>query len=67
VNQKAINLVDKTPVVERAPEDLSKTVIEELISLVRKFEDQAATEGRSASTYWQYRVPSPGVRYCSYE
>jgi hypothetical protein len=67
VNQKVINLIDKTQVVERAPEDLSKTVIEELISLVQKAEDQSVTEGRSESTFWHYRVPSPGVRYYSYE
>jgi len=67
MNQKVISLIDKTQVLERPPEDLSKMVIEELTSLVQKTEDQAATEGRSASTFWHYRVPSPGVRYYSYE
>lgn len=67
MNQKVISLIDKTPVVDRTPEDLSRTVVEELISLVQKVEDQAEAKDQSEAGYWFYRMPFPGVRYYSYE
>lgn len=70
--QKAI---DKRPLVERAPRDLSKKVVEELTSLVEKIEDSAKAEEQSKEQlleqskagYWFYRAPFPGVRYYSWE
>jgi hypothetical protein len=67
VTQKVISPIDKAPVVERAPRDLSKKVAEELTSLVEKIEDSAKAKGQSKAGYWFYRAPFPGVRYYSWE
>jgi hypothetical protein len=74
MTQKVLGSIDKTadktaktPLVERAPIDLSKKVVEELISLVEKIEDPAEAGERTRAGYWSYRAPFPGVRYYSWE
>lgn len=65
--QKVISSIGKTPLVERAPGDLSNKVIEELTILVDKIEDSVKAKEQSKPGYWFYRAPFPGVRYYSWE
>jgi hypothetical protein len=67
MDQKVISLTDKAHVVERAPEELSNKIVEELIGLVRRIENQEEANNESMATYWVYRVPFAGVRYYSYQ
>jgi hypothetical protein len=67
MDQKIISLTDKAQVVERAPEQLSNKVLEELLDLVQKAENQEEANNESKATYWVYRVPFAGVRYYSYQ
>jgi hypothetical protein len=67
MDQKVISLTDKAHVVERDPEELSHKVLEELIGLVRRIENQEEANNGSKATYWVYRVPFAGVRYYSYQ
>jgi predicted transcriptional regulator len=67
MDQQIISLTDKAQVVERAPEQLSNKVVEELIGLVQRIENQEEANNESKATYWVYRVPFAGVRYYSYQ
>ena len=67
MEQKVISLTEKVQVVERGPEELSDKVVEELIDLVQRAEDQGETNLQPEPAYWFYRVPFPGVRYYSYQ
>ena len=67
MDQKIISLTDKAQVVERAPEQLSNKVLEELLDLVQKAENQEEANNESKATYWVYRVPFAGVRCYSYQ
>ena len=65
--QKLISKIDKAQVVEHETEALSDKVVEELIDLVQRTEQQEADQRQSEPAYWFYRVPFPGVRYYSYD
>ncbi len=67
MDQKVISLTDKAHVVERAPEELSNYLVEELIGLVQRIENQEEANNESKAIYWVYRVPFAGVRYYSYQ
>jgi hypothetical protein len=67
MDQKIISLTDKAHVVERDPEELSNYLLEELIDLVRRIENQEEANNESKATYWVYRVPFAGVRCYSYQ
>jgi hypothetical protein len=52
--------------IKRSSEGLGTKVVTELNEIVREAECGSDMEDVEV-TYWVYRMPSPGVRYYSYE
>jgi hypothetical protein len=67
VESKLIHSSEKTAVVERAPQEINKKLVSQLLNLVQKVERQKEDRGRPMASHWSYRVPFAGVRYYSFE
>lgn len=60
-----VELKKQAQVIERTPEDLNSTAVEQVTEILEEAE-RPARAGKPKPAHWFYQVPCAGVRYYTY-
>lgn len=60
-----VELKEQAQVVERTPEDLNPTAVQQVTEILVEAEEPAPA-GEPKPAHWFYQVPCAGVRYYTY-